>query len=104
MKRIICKRAIAGLALAAVLSLIAPMPAQASPGGQDGHAWASSDGWAWLSSLWGELRVLARGGGTGARQPAAAVARKGAVSHKIVIQCTSQINPDGRCIADGAGL
>jgi hypothetical protein len=104
MKRMTCKHALVGLALAAVLSLVAPMPAQAAPGGQDGHAWAASDGWAWLSSLWGELRLLARGGGTMAPQPAAAVTRKGALSRKLVVQCTSQINPDGRCMADSTGL
>jgi hypothetical protein len=104
MKRMTCKHAVAGLALAGVLSLVAPMPAHAALGGQDGHGWASSNAWVQLSSLWDELRLLVRGGGTTARQPAAAVTKKGEVRHGSVILCTSQINPDGRCIADGTGL
>jgi hypothetical protein len=68
MKRITWKHAVAGLVLLATLLLVAPTPAQAAVWGAGGRGDAWSDGWSWISSLWGEL-VMMFGGGAAGRVP-----------------------------------
>ena len=70
MKRITWKHAVAGLALLATLLLVAPAPAQAAVWGAGGRGDAWSDGWSWISSLWGEV-VTMFGGGAGRVPPRA---------------------------------
>jgi len=104
MKRITWKHAVAGLALLATLSLVAPAPAQAAVwgAGERGDAW--SDGWSWMSSLWdGLVRML--GGGAAGRVPpqAPATARpqgtaveKSTTDSSVTGDNGSMINPDGQ--------
>jgi len=105
MKQVTWKHAVAGLALLAVLSLVAPAPAQAAVwgAGERGGAW--SDGWSWMSSLWdGFLMMLGGGGGRVPQAPAAARPHAPAVEKSstgssggtVSGDSGSMINPDGQ--------
>jgi hypothetical protein len=102
MKRITWKHAVAGLVLLATLLLVAPTPAQAAVWGAGGRGDAWSDGWSWISSLWGEL-VMMFGGG--ARVPPATARPHGPAVEKsttnnggssVTGDNGSMINPDGQ--------
>jgi hypothetical protein len=75
MNRITWKHAVAGLALLATLSLVAPAPAQAAAWSAGGRGDAWSEGWSWISSLWDGLTTMF-GGGRAPRAPAPAKQRR----------------------------
>jgi hypothetical protein len=108
MKRFTWKHAAAGLALLAVLSLVAPAPAQAAGWGfGEPVAW-SGGAWAWIASLWDQFAALVRGapgasgaaGGPGGHRHAAAKsdpASSGSATGgaSSAGDASSMINPDG---------
>jgi hypothetical protein len=106
MKRITWKHAVAGLALLATLSLVAPTPAQAAVWGADGRGDAWSDGWSWMSSLWDGLMMMFGGGARAPHAPAAARPHGPAVQKSttdssgatttVTGDQTPGINPDGQ--------
>lgn len=101
MKRVICKQAVAVLALLAILSLVAPAPAQAAVWGA-GSRGAWSDGWTWIASLWEQVAMMF-GGGKTMRSPSA-VKQLGLVQKSSTTSGGasassdngSMINPDGQ--------
>lgn len=111
MKRITWKHAVAGLALLATLSLVAPTPAQAAAWGAGGRGDAWSHGWSWMSSLWDGLVMMFGGGAAGRvpphspQAPPAAARPHGAAVEKSTTDNSggtvsgdsgSMINPDGQ--------
>ncbi len=110
MKRITWKHAVAGLALLATLSLVAPTPAQAAAWSAGGRGDAWSDGWSWMSSLWNGLVMMFGGGGAGRVPPATKAPPAAARPHGPAVEKSStgssgatasgdngsMINPDGQ--------
>ena len=104
MKQVTWKRAVAGLVLLAVLSLVAPAPAQAAVWGAGGRGDAWSDGWSWMSSLWDGLMRMFGGGARVPPAPAAARPHGPAVEKSttgssggtVSGDSGSMINPDGQ--------
>jgi hypothetical protein len=104
MKQITWKHAVAGLVLLAILSLVAPAPAQAAVWGAGARGDAGSDGWSWMSSLWNELVMMFGGGARVPQAPAAtkphgpAVEKSGTGSSGTTATGDSgaDINPDGQ--------
>ena len=102
MKRFTWKHAAAGLALMAVLSLVAPTPAQAAGRGfGEPVAWSGS-ALAWFASLWDQLAALVRGSGSAAGGRPRATAKTGFVAPGTSINAGSSaggfgslIDPDG---------
>jgi hypothetical protein len=101
------KHAVAGLVLLATLLLVAPTPAQAAVWGAGGRGDAWSDGWSWISSLWGVMVMMFGGCGRVPRAPQApATARPhGPAVEKSTTNSSgssvtgdngSMINPDGQ--------
>jgi hypothetical protein len=103
MNRITWKHAVAGLALLATLSLVAPAPAQAAAWGAGGRGDAWSEGWSWISSLW-DGWVALFGGGRAPQAPAPAKQRRPAVGKSTTDSSGGTtsgddgalINPDGQ--------
>jgi hypothetical protein len=106
MKRVTWKHAVAGLALLAALSLVAPIPAQAAVWGAGGQADAWTDGWGWMSSLWDRLAMMFGGGHSPTTTQAPASARqRGPADQKSTTgsgggtasgDIGPMINPDGQ--------
>jgi hypothetical protein len=97
MKRFTWKHAAAGLALMAVLSLVAPTPAQAAGRGfGEPVAW-SGGALAWFASLWDQLAALFRGASGAPPHPTAKTdpAAEGAGISSSPGDLGSTINPDG---------
>ncbi len=66
MKRVAWKKCVAGLALLALLSLLAPVPAHAAAWGGGGQT-ALSGSWTWIAAFWERLAAMILGGGNGPR-------------------------------------
>ena len=66
MKRVVWKKCVAGLALLALLSLLAPVPAHAAAWGGGGQT-ALSGSWTWIAAFWERLAAMILGGGNGPR-------------------------------------
>jgi hypothetical protein len=103
MNRITWKHAVAGLALLATLSLVAPAPAQAAVWGAGGRGDAWSDGWSWISSLWGEL-VMMFGGGAGRVPPRAPQAPATARPHGPAVEKSTTDNSGGTVTGDNGSM
>ena len=101
MSRAICNQAVAVSALLAILSMMAPSPAQAAAWPSGGKAsWSS--GLTWISALWDQLAALVHGGNGGPATGAAGSGRPG-IRHSPAAGASSStpmdssaINPDGQ--------
>jgi hypothetical protein len=105
MKRVTWKHAVAGLALLAALSLVAPTRAQAAVWGAGGQADAWTESWGWMSSLWDRLAMMFGGDHSPTTTQAPASARQRGTAEKSTSGSSGgtasgdigpEINPDGQ--------